>query len=66
MTGRATTGIPMIVAWPEDQFIAVMNSYKDKHRDNQVMQTIAGKLSDEDIAALAAFFGGQMLKPNIK
>lgn len=65
ITGRVIGHIPMILAWPEDQFIAVMQSYKERHRDNQVMQTIAGKLSDEEIAALAAFFGAQPLQPKI-
>ena len=40
-----------------------MNEYRRKTRDNQVMQTIAGKLSDEDLAALAAYFGGLKPKP---
>lgn len=65
ITGRVTGHIPQIVAWPEDQFVAVMNSYKDKHRDNAIMQTIAGKLNDAEIAALAAFFGGLALQPSI-
>lgn len=52
-------GIPKITGWPEDQFIAVMNAYKDKQRDNPVMQTIAGRLAAGDIAALAAYFGTQ-------
>ncbi len=50
-------GIPQIGGWPEDQFIAVMNAYKAKQRDNPVMQTVAGRLGAEDIAALAAYFG---------
>jgi cytochrome c553 len=49
-------GIPPIVGWPERSFIEVMHEYKSKKRDNPVMQTIAGKLSDEEIAALAAYF----------
>lgn len=57
-TGQAAQGIPRIAGWPEDQFVAVMNAYKAKQRDNPVMQTIAERLSGEDIAALAAFFGG--------
>lgn len=65
ITGRVTGNIPQIIAWPEDQFIAVMLSYKDKHRDNAIMQTIAGKLSDAEIAALASFFGGLALQPNV-
>ena len=36
----ANKGIPSIVGWPADQFIAVLNSYRTKERDNQVMQTI--------------------------
>ena len=49
-------GIPPIVGWPADQFVAVLNSYKIKDRDNVVMQNIAGKLSQEEIEALAAYF----------
>lgn len=56
-TGPVTQGIPRITGWPEDQFVAVMKAYKEKQRDNPVMQTIAGRLSGEDIAALATFFG---------
>jgi cytochrome c553 len=65
ISGRVTGNIPQIIAWPEDQFIAVMKSYRDKHRDNAIMQTIAGKLDDTEIAALAAFFGGLALQPRI-
>jgi len=57
VSGQTTGGIPAIVAWPEDQFVAVLKSYKDKHRDNQVMQTITARLTEEEIAALAAYFG---------
>lgn len=61
LSGRVTGGVPAIVGWPDEQFVAVMDSYRKKERDNQVMQSIAAGLSNEDIAALAAFFGG--LKP---
>lgn len=54
-------GIPAIVGWPSDQFVAVLKSYKVKDRDNQIMQTIAGRLSDDEMAALAAYYGS--LKP---
>ena len=56
VSGKATEGVPSIVAWPEDQFIAVMHSYRAKERDNVVMQTIAARLADDEIAALAAYF----------
>lgn len=65
-SGRSTGGIPPIVAWPEDQFVAVMNSYRSKDRENQVMRTIAAALTDEEIAALAAYFGGLVLQPDTK
>ncbi len=61
MSGAAK-GIPAIIGWPEDGFIAVMQSYKSKTRDNPVMQTIAARLSDEEMAALAAYFA--TLKPS--
>jgi cytochrome c553 len=51
--------IPRITGWPENQFIAVMNAYKDKQRENPVMQTIAARLAVEEIAALAAYFREQ-------
>jgi cytochrome c553 len=50
-------GIPPIVGWPETTFVEIMNEYRDKRRSNPVMQTITGKFSSEDIAALAAYFG---------
>lgn len=50
-------GIPSIVGWPEEAFVAAMNEYRLKARPNPVMQTIAGRLTVEEIAALAAYFG---------
>jgi cytochrome c553 len=54
-------GIPPIVGWPESSFIEILNEYRTRKRTNPVMQNIAGKLSEEEIAALAAYFGS--LKP---
>lgn len=57
-----TNGIPAIVGWPRESFIAVLNSYKVKERDNVVMQTITARLKEDEIEALAAYFeslGGQ-------
>jgi len=54
-------GIPVINGWPADQFVAVLKSYKARERDNPVMQSIAAALSDEEMAALAAYF--ETLKP---
>ncbi len=55
-TSGGDAGIPSIVLWPEDQFVKAMHAYKDKVRPNPVMQLIAGRLSNEEIAALAAYF----------
>jgi cytochrome c553 len=49
-------GIPSIVGWPADQFVAAMASYRDGTRTNPVMVSVATSLSDEQIDALAAFF----------
>ncbi len=52
----ASKGVPSIIGWPEDQFVAALSSYKRKERDNQIMQAIAARLSDDEMKALAAFF----------
>lgn len=49
-------GVPSIVGWPTAQFVVVMHAYKSKARPHPVMRMIAGGLSDEEIAALAAYF----------
>lgn len=49
-------GIPSITQWPEEDFVVAMHAYKRKLRPHPVMQMMAGKLSDEEIAALAAYF----------
>lgn len=51
-------GIPSIVGWPEEDFAVAMHSYKQKLRPHPVMQMMAGRLSNEEIAALAAYFKG--------
>lgn len=54
-------GIPPIVGWPPESFIEILTDYREKRRDNQVMRSIAIKFTDEEISALAAYFGS--LKP---
>jgi cytochrome c len=49
-------GIPGISGWPTDDFIIAMFGYKEKTRPHPVMQMMAGRLSGEEIAALAAYF----------
>jgi len=54
--GQAGSTIPNIFGLAESAFVEAVKAYRDKRLGNQVMQTIAGGLSDEDIAALAAYF----------
>ena len=49
-------GIPSIVKWHQEDFVVAMHAYKRKLRPHPVMQMMAGRLSDEEIAALAAYF----------
>lgn len=62
-SGRQVGGVPAIVGHPTEQFVALMEAYRQRHRDNQVMQAIAARLSDEEIAALAAYYGSLRPKP---
>lgn len=52
----ANDGIPAITGWPAEDFVVAMHGYKQKLRAHPVMQMLAGRLSDEEIAALAAYF----------
>ncbi len=54
----ADKGIPSITGWPKDDFVVVMHAYKAKVRPHPVMQMMAGRLSNEEIAALATYFEG--------
>lgn len=51
-------GIPGIIGWDEAPFVTAMHAYREKNRTNEVMQLVSGRLSDEEIAALAAYFKG--------
>ena len=48
--------IPSIAGMSEDGFITLMKLYRSRKLENPTMQTVAMRLSDEDIAALAAYF----------
>lgn len=49
-------GIPRITGWEPDDFVTAMHAYKQNWRTHPIMQMVAGRLSDEEIAALAAYF----------
>jgi cytochrome c553 len=61
LTGKHE-GIPPIIGWPEASFVEIMNEYRAKTRSNPVMQTIAGRFNNEEVAALAAYFGSLKAK----
>ncbi len=52
----ADQGIPSIVYWPEEDFVIAMHAYKSNLRAHPVMNMVAGRLNNEEIAALAAYF----------
>jgi cytochrome c len=55
-SARADGAIPDIFGMAETTFAEVVKAYREKRMANPVMQTIASRLSDEEIAALAAYF----------
>lgn len=52
----AADGIPSIVGWGEESFRLSMHDYRIKTREHPVMNMVAGRLGDEEIAALSAYF----------
>lgn len=52
-------GIPAISGLPPATFIYAMHEFRARARSNPAMQMIASRLSDEEIAALAAYFASE-------
>jgi len=51
--------IPRIAGLPEAYFIKSMREFKEKHRPQGDMQTVAEQLSDDDVRNVAAWFANQ-------
>ena len=49
-------GIPAITGWPSEDFRVGMFFYRNGDREHPVMNTIAKRLGDEEIASLADYF----------
>ncbi len=63
LSGQQQAGIPAIIGIPEARFAEALNEYRSKQRANPVMQNIAGKFSNDEIAALAAYFASLKTGP---
>ena len=48
--------IPVINGMDADGFVSIMELYRSEELENPTMRTIAKRLTDEDIDALAAYF----------
>ena len=55
-TDSADKGIPNIIGLEAEGFAYIMHAYRNKELDNKVMQLVAGRLDDEQIASLAVYF----------
>jgi cytochrome c len=55
-TNGDAQGIPSITGWPVEDFVIAMHAYRNNVRQNPTMTMMASRLSDEEIAALAAYF----------
>lgn len=49
-------GIPSITGLEADSFVYLLKAYKDKELENEVMQLVAGRLDEEQMASLALYF----------
>ena len=52
----ADLGIPSIIGWVPEDFVVAMYAYRQELRPHPVMQMMAQRLDEEQIAALAAYF----------
>jgi len=53
----APSAIPSILGKPQEEFIALLAAYRDGRKTNPVMVSVAQSLDDEQMAALAVYFG---------
>ena len=56
------SSIPSIIGLDKKYFIAAFNEYKNKVRDNYLMQIISNGYSKQQIKNLASFFSKQKAK----
>jgi cytochrome c len=49
-------GIPQIAGMNASGMVSILSAYKSKELNNATMQTIAARLDDEQMAALAVYY----------
>lgn len=48
--------IPSIVGWDQENFVAILKTYKSGERENKAMISVVKELDDEQMKALAVYF----------
>ena len=54
--GEGKAPNPALAGKSEAELVQAMNDYKSGKRTNAIMKTLAGPLSDQDVANLAAYY----------
>jgi cytochrome c553 len=52
----SSNGIPPIIGWDADRFVATMQFYRTGERTNPVMVSVAKSLDADQVRALAAYY----------
>ena len=55
-SGEGKAPNPALAGQAEDKFVQAMKDYKSGKRNNAIMKTFAGPLTDQDMANLAAYY----------
>jgi len=59
-------GIPSITGWATEQFVATLKFYQAGARTNPVMVSVVSSLDDEQMRALAAYYGSLLKRASAK
>jgi cytochrome c553 len=54
--GQGAGSYPKLAGLPEAEIVKALQEYKSGKRTNPIMKTFASKLSDQDMANLAAYY----------
>ncbi len=59
-------GIPSITGWDPQTFVTTLNFYRNGGRGNPAMILVAESLDDDQMKALAAYYGSLPKRPSAK